>query len=92
MTTEPRLPLAQVTFVFGVLSIPFAFLRHLCSLAVVLGVLAIAFHYWGRRRERLRSGHSTASLRTSARGVRLAWTGTACALLMWVLWASGILL
>lgn len=90
---DPRkLPLAQVTLVFGLLSIPLAFLRHLCSLAVVVGVLAIAFNGWARWMLRRGRGYSPQSLRRSYLGFKLALVGTGCALVMWVLWATNVLL
>ncbi len=91
---EPkRLPLSTVTLVFGVLSVPLAFARHLCSLAFVLGVLAIAFALWGRGRQ----GHpmrryTAVSLRRSMMGFRAALVGTACAVVMWMLYATNALL
>lgn len=92
MTHERALPLAQVTFVFGSLSIPLAFIRHLCSLAVVVGVLAIAFNLWAQWRLKRGSGYSAQSLRWSFRGMRLAAVGTGSGILMWVLWATNAIL
>lgn len=90
---EPRpAPLAQVTLVFGALSIPLAFLRHLCTLAVVVGVLAIAFNLWTRWRMRRGAVYGEAGLRRSFLGFKLACVGTALALVMWVLWATNVLL
>lgn len=90
---DPRkLPLSQVTLVFGALSIPFAFLRHLCSLAVVLGVLALVFNAWARWMLKRGHGYSPRSLRRSFLGFKLALAGTGCALVMWVLWATNVLL
>jgi hypothetical protein len=91
---EPkRLPLSTVTLVFGVLSVPLAFARHLCSLAVVLGVLALAFGLWGRSRQ----GHplrrfTERSLKHSVLGFRAAIVGTASAVVMWVLYATNTIL
>lgn len=82
-------PLSQVTLVFGALSIPLAFARQLCVPATIMGVLAIAFHFWGRSRK---GSFSERSLTWSRWGVRLAMVGTACALVMWVLWATNVLL
>lgn len=89
---ERNAPRAQVVLVFGILSIPLALLRHLCSLAVVLGVLAIAFHLWTRWRVGNGAVYSASSLRWSTIGWRLAIVGTSMALLMWVLWATNVLL
>ncbi|MBK7382158.1 MAG: hypothetical protein IPI81_02325 [Flavobacteriales bacterium] len=90
---ERRLPLSTVTLVFGALSIPLAFARHLCSLAVILGVYALIFGWWGQRRA---AGHllryTAVSVKHSRIGARLAMVGTVCAVIMWVLWASNWLL
>lgn len=87
------LPLSMVTLVFGSLSIPLAFARHLVSLAFVIGVLAIVFALWGKK---LHSRHflryTPASLRRSRLGSRLGMGGTLCAVILWVLWARNVLL
>lgn len=49
MSGQRDLPLSMVTLVFGVLSIPLAFARHLCVPATIMGLLAIGFHLWGAR-------------------------------------------
>jgi glucose uptake protein GlcU len=91
---EPkRLPLSTVTLVFGSLSVPLAFARHLCSLAFVLGLLALAFAVWGKSRQ----GHpmrryTGTSVRNSTYGLRAAVVGTACSLLMWALYATNAIL
>ncbi|MBL8003391.1 MAG: hypothetical protein JNL05_15665 [Flavobacteriales bacterium] len=91
---EPkRLPLSTVTLVFGMLSVPLAFARHLCTLAFVLGVLAVAFALWGRGRQ----GHplrryTAVSLKRSHLGLRAGVVGTACAVVMWVLYATNAIL
>lgn len=91
---EPkRLPLSTVTLVFGVLSVPLAFARHLCTLAFVLGLLAVAFALWGKGRQ----GHpmrryTEVSLKRSGMGLRAGIVGTACAVLMWVLYATNAIL
>lgn len=93
MPAERPLPLSMVTLVFGALSVPLAFAGHLCSLAVVLGVYAIAFGWWGQRRAAkhvLR--YTAASVKRARIGFRCGMVGTACALLMWALWASNLLL
>ncbi|MBK8227968.1 MAG: hypothetical protein IPK70_12455 [Flavobacteriales bacterium] len=90
---ERRLPLSTVTLVFGALSVPLAFAGHLCSLALVLGLYAIAFGWWGQRRARkhlLR--YTAASVKRSRLGMRLAFFGSGAAIVMWVLWASNALL
>jgi len=90
---ERDLPLSVVTLVFGALSVPLAFARHLVSLAVVLGLLAIAFGAWGRwMRSRQVSCYTRASIRRGQWGSRLGLLGTAAALVMWVLWATNVLL
>jgi hypothetical protein len=90
---EKRLPLSSVTLVFGVLSIPLAFAGHLCSLAAVLGAYGTAFGLWGRwmaARHMLR--YTEQSVKRARLGLRLALFGTGCALVMWALWASSVLL
>lgn len=89
---ERNAPRAQVILVFGVLSIPLALLRHLCSLAVVLGVLAIVLHLWTRWRMSKGAVYTADSVRLSTIGGRLAIAGTCIALVMWVLWATNVLL
>jgi uncharacterized membrane protein YccF (DUF307 family) len=89
---EKNLPLSMVALVFGGSSIPLAFARHLVSLAFVLGILALAFGLWGDRQQAkhlLR--YTAASIRRAKLGVKLAIVGTACSLVMWVLWASNVL-
>ncbi|MFT3885408.1 MAG: hypothetical protein QM724_08260 [Flavobacteriales bacterium] len=88
---ERRLPLSRVTLVFGVLSLVLAFVRQLCVPATIMGVLAIAFHLWGWRRQRA-GGYSPQSVKWSLLGFRLALAGTVAALVMWVLWATNVLL
>lgn len=89
---EPgNLPLSMVTLVFGALSIPLAFARQLCAPALIMGVLAVMFHLWGRRKQRMHS-YVPASLKRSWLGFKLAIGGSLCALAMWVLWATGVLL
>ncbi len=88
---QRRLPLSQVTLAFGALSIPLAFARQLCVPATIMGVLAIGFHFWGRWKQK-KNSYSTKSVKWSKLGFRLALLGTACALAMWVLWATNVLL
>lgn len=92
MRARRDLPLSMVTLVFGVLSIPLAFLRHLCVPALIMGVLAMAFHGWGRWRAVRGGAYTPKSLVRSRWGLRLAALGTVCALVMWVLWWTGVLL
>ena len=90
---EQQLPLAQVTLVLGALSIPMAFAVHLVSLAVVLALLAVGFGAWGRiraRRHLLR--YDRVSVRRALLGLRLGLVGMASAIVMWLLWATNILL
>lgn len=87
-----NLPLSTVTLVFGALSIPLAFARHLVSLAVVLAFLALVFGWWGRREQAkhiLR--YAPVTTKRTQLGFRLGGIGMGCALLMWVLWASNVL-
>lgn len=91
MSTLRKLPLSRVTLVFGVLGIPLAFARQLCVPALIMGLLAIAFHLAGRRMQR-NASFTAASIRHSRLGFLAALAGSGCALLMWVLWATGILL
>ena len=83
--------MSMVTLVFGVLSIPLAFMRQLCVPALIMVVLAIAFHLAGRSMQRKKS-YTSGSLKRSAWGFKLALVGSACALAMWLLWATGALL
>jgi uncharacterized membrane protein len=89
--SDHRLPLSQVTLVFGMLSIPLAFVGHLCVPATIMGVLAIAFHFWGRRK-RAKNSYSEQSIKWSALGYKLALVGTLAGITMWVLWATNVLL
>lgn len=91
MTELRSLPLSMVTLVFGVLSIPLAFARQLCAPALIMGVLAIAFHFGGRAMRRKKE-YSPESIKRSTLGSKLALVGSVCALTMWVLWATGALL
>ena len=87
-----NLPLSTVSLVFGALSIPLAFAAHLVSLALVLGLLAMAFGAWGRKRSGTGATFTLKSTERAQRGLRLGAIGTGCALLMWVLWATNTLL
>ncbi len=92
MTDIRRLPLSQVTLVFGALSIALAFARQLCVPAVIMAVLAILFNAWGGWMLKRGSGYSPQSLRRSSLGLKLALVGGVCAITMWVLWATNVLL
>ncbi len=87
-----KLPLSQVTLAFGALSIPLAFVRHLCVPATIMALLALAFHSWGNWMIKRGHGYSAKSIRRSAFGFKLALVGAACGIAMWVLWATNVLL
>jgi hypothetical protein len=88
-----NLPLSMVTFVFGVLSIPMAFARHLVSLALVLAVLAVVMGWWGRRRMiGLGLQFTAQSMQRSAWGFKAGLVGLAASVVMWALWRSNVLL
>jgi hypothetical protein len=85
--------LVIVTLLFGILSIPLAFLRHLCTLSVILGTLALLFAIhgqWQCRRTPARCGrwHQQAF----RWGGIAAAVGTTSAIVMWMLWAGNSLL
>ena len=84
------LPLSMVTLVFGALSIPLAFARQLCVPALIMAVLAIGFHLWGRRNQKA-GAYSAGSLKRSSLGFKLAVVGSGCAITMWILWATNAL-
>ena len=86
-----RLPLSQVTLVFGALSIPLAFARHLCVPATVMALLAIAFNLWGSWMLKRGHGYSAKSVRRSTLGLKLALAGAAFGITMWVLWWTNAL-
>lgn len=92
MTASDRLPLSTVTLIFGVLSIPLAFLSHLCSLAVILGLLSIAFYIWSRFQIRRKYTYSDRSLRNMRIGGIAGIAGLVAGVVMWVLWATNVLL
>jgi len=90
---EQNLPLSLVSLIFGAMSIPLAFARHLVSLALVLAVLAVAFGYWGQQRNSKHVLKYTApSVKRARLALKLGLAGTLCAAVMWVLWASNVLL
>lgn len=87
------LPLSTVTFVFGILSVPLAFARHLVSLALVLAVLAVLMGWWGRHRMvGLGLQYTARSMRRSTWGFKAGLVGLVASLVMWVLWRSNVLL
>lgn len=91
--TEKNLPLSQVSLVFGVLSVPLAFAGHLVSLAMVLGVLSTAFGWWGKwKAEKHLLRYTAVSIKRAKRGLLFGLIGIACSLVMWVLWATNVLL
>jgi hypothetical protein len=77
-----ELPLSTVTLAFGVLSILLSWARQLCAPAAIMGVLAIAFHLWGRRR-RKGAPFTATSLKRSRLGFTFALIGTASAVFYW---------
>lgn len=91
MSTERDLPLSMVTLIFGTLSVPLAFARHLVSLALVLALLSIGFALFGRWRARKRV-YARSSLTRSRIGLICGIVGAVCSLVLWWLWASNILL
>lgn len=89
---EKNLPLSTVALIFGGLSVPLAFARHLVSLALILGLLALAFGLWGDRKQaRHLLRYTPATIKRAQLGFKLAAIGTVCALVMWVLWATNSL-
>ena len=92
MKDPRRLPLSQVTLVFGALSIPLAFARQLCVPAAIMALLAILFNAWGGWMLKRGRGYSPQSLRRSSLGFKLALAGGICAVAMWILWSTNVLL
>lgn len=92
MRDAGRLPLSQVTLVFGALSIPLAFARQLCVPAAIMAMLAIVFYAWGSRMLKQGKGYTPQSLRHSSLGFKLALAGGLLAITMWMLWSTNILL
>jgi hypothetical protein len=72
--SQERLPLSMVTLVFGALSIPLAFARQLCVPALIMGLLAIGFHFFGRLKQR-NSSYGPRSVKRSRLGFLLASGG-----------------
>ncbi|MCC6541958.1 MAG: hypothetical protein IT225_07030 [Flavobacteriales bacterium] len=95
MSDQPirDLPFSMATLVFGAASIPLSFAVHLVSLAFVIAVLALALGLWGRRKgERRPTLYSLSSMKRSQLGLRMGAIGLLCAVVMWVLWATNVLL
>ena len=91
MITERHLPFSTVTLIFGILSVPLAFARHLVSLALVLAVLSIALALVGRWLARKHT-YAPSSLKRSRIGFLSGIIGAVCSMALWWLWASNILL
>ncbi|MBK7946202.1 MAG: hypothetical protein IPJ85_13265 [Flavobacteriales bacterium] len=90
---EKRMPLSTVALVFGGISIPLAFAGHLCSLAAVFGFYGIGIGFWCRwKASKHFLRYTPGSVRRARIGLVLSAIGTGCALLMWALWASNLLL
>ena len=86
-------PLSRVALIFGMFSMPLAFARHLVSLALVLAVLAIVLGSWGRWKDQRSVGeHGQRGAHRALWAVRAGSVGLLCAVLMWYLWASNVLL
>lgn len=87
------LPLSYTALIFGLLGFPLAFTRHLVSLALVLGILAVTIGLWGRWRSRRTVGeHHRASVRRAIWAVRIGSLTILFSVVMWVLWATNVLL
>ncbi|MEO8069555.1 MAG: hypothetical protein ABI599_17795 [Flavobacteriales bacterium] len=77
--------------IFGILSVPLAFARHLVSLALVLALLTILLALFGKWLAGKRA-YGALGLKRSRIGLLCGMVGAACSVLMWWLWASNILL
>ena len=90
-TVGRNLPLSTVTLVFGMVSVPLAFARHLVSLALVLGVLALLFGTVGLLLHARRPGtYRQGAVKRARWGSGLAVVGTMAALVMWNLWSRNL--
>ena len=90
---EQNLPFSLAALVFGALSIPLAFARHLVSLALVLGILALVLGYWGKYRNgRHLLRYTPKSAKRAGLAFKLGMIGSLSAMVMWFLWASNALL
>ena len=81
-----RRPFRITSLVMGLLSVPLAFARHLVSLALVLAVLSLLLNGTGAL---LRRGSGSRTTRLAGWSAVL---GLVSSLVMWGLWASGVLL
>ena len=81
-----RRPFRITSLVMGLLSLPLAFARHLVSLALVLAVLSLLLNGTGAL---LRRGSGSRTTRLAGWSAVL---GLVSSLVMWGLWASGMLL
>lgn len=79
-------PFRTTALVMGLLSVPLAFARHLVSLALVLAVLSLLLNGAGGL---IRRGSGSLATRLAAWSALL---GLVASLVMWGLWASGVLL
>ena len=87
-----NLPLGLVTLVFGALSVPLAFARHLVSLALVLAVLAVLFGVVGRLLVHRRPGvYGSGSIQRGRWATWLAVLGLVLSVVIWILWARDVL-
>ncbi len=93
MSNEPaNLPLSTVAMVFGMLSIPLAFARHLVSLALVLALLGLVCALVGRWSVKRRPARWTSySVERARIGLMTALLGVLCSVVMWTLWARNML-
>lgn len=89
---QRSLPFHVATLLFGALSLPLAFARHLVSLAVVLALWGIVLGIAGRalvRRQPER--YRPATVLRGLWGLRLAVIGLLLSVVVWILWMRGIL-
>ncbi len=93
--TYPRrnLPFSKVALIFALLGLPMAFTRHLVSLALVLGILAIALGGWGTwRAHRSMDDYFPIGIKRAAWSMKLGILGVLLSTVMWLLWATNTLL
>jgi len=88
---ERAVPFSWECLVFGMLSVPLAFARHLVSLAVILAVLGVVLGLYGRWRSSRSGVWSEASRRRVKVGIRVAASGLLISCVIWLLWAKGVL-
>lgn len=85
-------PLSLVALIFAGLSVPLAFARHLVSLALVLGILALICAGIGHLLQRRRPDrYGTVGSQRLKWAFRLGGLGSTCAVLIWILWRQGVL-